>query len=102
MEINSFDVWNASKPEQIKSNFGNLLNTEVDGTRIEQDEKYDYLGGTIVKNGTGTMKLNSRILKDKKTFHSLNNWFLGKKLVETEMKVYKSIYRPILTNGCDT
>ena len=81
-----------------------LLNIEIEGKLIEQVQNYVYLGVVINETGNHEIDLNERINKSNNLFYALNKTFIRKKEIkqETKIKIYKTIYRPVLTYGCET
>lgn len=80
------------------------MSTTLDGNRIEQTETFNYLGVRIHKNGRHEAEVNERLEKTMKLYHSINKAFIRKKEISMKAKisVYKAVYRPILTYGCES
>ena len=80
------------------------LNIDIEKTKIEQVKTFQYLGVTIDEKGKQDVEINSRIEKTLKMYYSMNKKFIDKKEIsrETKMKVFKTIYRPILTFGYES
>lgn len=80
------------------------MKIEIEGTEIEQVGTFQYLGVKIDGKGTQEAEINQRLEKATKLYYSMRNKFINKKEIsrETKLKVYKAIYRPILTYGCES
>lgn len=77
---------------------------KVDGERIEQVSNFQYLGVTLEETGGQSMEVNRRIEATNRMYYALSKCLINKKEISraTKMKVYKTIYRPILTFGCES
>ncbi|KAJ8944476.1 hypothetical protein NQ318_008746 [Aromia moschata] len=71
---------------------------------IEQVNSYKYLGVTFEEDGKMDCELNKRIGQANRTYFALNRGFIEKKEIskKTKMRIYKEVYRPILTYGCES
>ena len=80
------------------------LQIKIDKTDLEQVDTYPYLGITIEESGNQEIEINKRIGNALKMFYAMNKTFIQKKEVSehTKTTVFKSIYIPILTYGCET
>lgn len=80
------------------------MNIEIEGTKIEQVERFKYLGVVIDNTGKQDAEINERIEKSIKLYYAMNSKFLHKKEIsrQTKMNVYKAVCRPILTYGCES
>lgn len=80
------------------------IQIHVDDTELEQVETYQYLGIVIEANGDNHVEINNRIQKANNVYYAMNKGFINKKEIssETKMTVFKTIYRPILTYGCES
>ena len=71
--------------------------------KIEDVDKFTYLGAVMDKEGGGSCDIKNRIQKARGTFHRLRNiWYargIGRK---TKIHLYKSLVRPVLLYGCET
>jgi hypothetical protein len=76
---------------------------KVRGQVLEQVRGFKYLDTIISKDGKLNNEINSPIFAAGRTLHSIKNKCLRKWEVteETKMVVYKTIYFPTLTYGCD-
>jgi hypothetical protein len=76
----------------------------VTGQVLEQVQEFKYLGTIISEDGKLKNEINSQIFAVGRMFHSIKNKFLRKQEVteETKMVVYKTIYFPALTYGCES
>lgn len=84
--------------EQVK------MNIKIGGIKIEQVTTFKYLGVNIAESGRQDKEINDRIEKTMKLYHIMNKTFIGKQEIskETKINVFKSIFRPILTFGCES
>lgn len=80
------------------------MEIKIEGTKLEQVNTFQYLGVTIDDNGTQETDINKRIEKTLRLYYAMNKKFINKKEVsrKTKMNVFKTIYRPILTFGCES
>lgn len=80
------------------------ININIDNENIEQVTNFNYLGITIENDGSQELEINERIEKTLKLYFAMNNSFINKKEIskETKVKVFKTIYRPVLTYGCES
>lgn len=76
----------------------------VEDEIIEQVDSFQYLGIILDQEGRQDTELNNRIKNANRVYYALSKCLINKKEVssQTKMKVYKSIYRPILTYGCES
>jgi hypothetical protein len=76
----------------------------VRGQVLKQVRGFKCLGTMISENGKLSNEINSRILAAVRMFSSVKNKFLRKWEVteETKMVIYKTIYSPVLTYGCES
>src|SRR5699024_3306636 len=80
------------------------INIKIDNVNIEQVNHFKYLGIQIEDNGGQDMEINNRIEKALKVYHLMNKNFINRKEIsqKTKTSVFKTIYRPILTFGCES
>lgn len=92
-----------TKVMRIAENRENL-NIEIDGEKIEQVDHFQYLGVIIDRTGTQEADINNRIQKANKLYYAMNTNFINKKEIskQTKLTVFKTIYRPVLTFGCES
>ena len=76
----------------------------LDDIEIEQVKHYKYLGVEMQEGGRQDMEINDRMEKTLKLYHLMNKNFVSKREVskKTKINVYKAMYRPILTYGCES
>lgn len=81
-----------------------LTDITINGNRIEQTQKYNYLGVTIDESGRQETDITERIEKTNKLYYAMNRPFISKREVsqKTKLSVYKTIFRPILTYGSES
>lgn len=77
---------------------------QLNDKEIEQVDSFKYLGVTIQKDGKNEAEINNRIESAIKVYYALGNTFVRKKEVskKTKLTVYNTIYKPILTFGCES
>lgn len=80
------------------------INVNMNEERIEQVKYFQYLGTIIDRSGTQEADINNRIEKTQKLYYAMNTKFISNKEIskETKLKVFKTIYRPVLTFGCES
>lgn len=112
----NLEIWNTTLEEygmRINKNktkvmvIGNekkVMNIQIDGVAIEQVETVKYLGVEIQENGKQEIEINNRVEKTLKLFFAMQNVFINKKEIskKTKINIFKTIYRPILTFGCES
>lgn len=79
-------------------------NIKIDNEKLEQVKVYKYLGVKIEENGKMEAEINTRIQNTIKLFHSMRQNFLKNKEISTptKIKIFKTIYRPVLTFSCES
>ena len=72
--------------------------------KLEQVDKFKYLGVTLQREGNMDEEINERISQATRLYHTLKETFISKKeiSIKTKMTVYKTIFRPILTFGSES
>lgn len=80
------------------------INIEINNVKIEQVEEFKYLGVTLEETGKQEAEINERIDKTIKLYYAMNQKFINKKEItkQTKIKVFNTIYRPVLTYGCES
>lgn len=80
------------------------LSIQIESQRIQQVKQFIYLGVIIERNGNQDIDLMERIAKTVKTYHVMKQAFINKKeiAIKTNITVFKTIYRPLLTYRCET
>ncbi|KAJ3655554.1 hypothetical protein Zmor_014678 [Zophobas morio] len=80
------------------------INISINGRKLEQVKHFNYLGVTIDDTGRQEADNTERIEKCNKLYYAINNTFINKREIsqKTKMSVYKTIYLPTLTYGCET
>lgn len=80
------------------------IHIRVERELLEQVDSFQYLGIILDQKGRQDTELNNRIKKANRAYYAMSKCLINKKEVspQTKMKVYKSIYRPILTYGCES
>lgn len=113
---NNLEVWNEVLKEHgmtINKNKTKVMvlggqhedfNIKIEGTNIEQVTELQYLGTIIDETGTQEKEINKRIEKTIQLYHAMSKPFINKREIsrETKMKVFRAIYRPVLTYGCES
>lgn len=76
----------------------------IEGRKLEQVEKFKYLGVWIQENGKLDDEINERVGSTGRLFNSIKSSFLGKKEVpkEAKVEVFKKVVTPILIYGCES
>lgn len=79
-------------------------NIEINNVKIEQVEEFKYLGVKLEGTGKQEAEINERIDKTIKLYYAMNQKFINKKEItkQTKIKVFNTIYRPVLTYGCES
>ena len=76
---------------------------KLEGKDIEDVDEFTYLGAVVSKEGGGGKDMDSRLNKAKAAFTKLNKvWNSNQISRKTNIKLYKSIVRPVLLYGCET
>jgi hypothetical protein len=67
-------------------------------------EEISYLVVVICSNGKIDVEINNRICKANQIYYQINNTATGEKEVqtETEMRLYKSVYVPVLSYAAES
>lgn len=80
------------------------MHIQLDSAKIEQVKYFNYLGVIIEETGNQEAEITSRIDKTVKLYYSMNKAFINRKEIsrQTKISVYKAIYRPVLTYGCES
>lgn len=83
---------------------GRTIQIQIENDTLEQVRNFQYLGVIIDEEGKQDLEINRRIEQTVKCYYALNRNFLSRKQIskKTKINIYKSIYRPILTYGCET
>lgn len=101
MKINT----NKTKIMKIEKNDTNE-NTRItcNGKELEWVNNYEYLGTVINKTGTIEQEILNRRDKASKVYYAINKSIIAKKEVsmQTKLRVYKTIYTPVLTYGAES
>lgn len=101
---NGMKINRAKTKVMVAANERKEVNIILDNERIEQVSSFQYLGVTLEETGKHEIEIGNRIKKANNVYWALRRGFINKKEItkETKMKVYKTIYRPVLTYGCET
>ena len=80
------------------------LEIQIENEKIEQVKAYKYLGVILDEHGNQEQDINRRIESTNKLFYTLKNKIIRQREINrnTKLKIYKTIYRPILTFGCES
>ncbi|CAH1997516.1 unnamed protein product [Acanthoscelides obtectus] len=110
----NLELWNAeieirnlkinvakSKVMVIGKNVKEII--KINNNELEQVNIYKYLGIMIQREGSMEAKLNERINKALKIYHTMSKAFLGNKKIrrKSNVIVYKTIFRPTLIYGSE-
>lgn len=95
---------NKEKTKVMAINNKEQVNITIDGVKLQQVEVFVYLGIAIENTETEDIEINRRIENAQKLYYAMNKSFINKKEItrETKINVFKAIYRPILTYGCES
>lgn len=79
-------------------------NIDIHGVKIKQVEAFQYLGTTIEETGKNEIEIAERVRKANNVYYAMSKGLVNKKEISrrTKMNVYKTIFRPILTYGCES
>lgn len=104
LQNNSMKMNKSKTKVMVISKERKSLEIKIDNEHIEQVSSFQYLGRALEETGKQEIEIRNRIEKANKTYYALNKGILNKKEVsrKTKMNVYKAIYRPILTYGCES
>lgn len=104
LEDNGMKVNIAKTKVMVVAEENRNTNISLNGELIEQVSSFQYLGVTLEEKGNQEAELNARLDRVNKVYHALSKGLINKKEVSrnTKIKVYKAVYRPILTYGCET
>lgn len=77
---------------------------KVDNVKIEQVKEYKYLGILLDETGKQEAEINERVGKTIKLYYAMNQKFINKREIskQTKVKVFNTVYRPVLTYGCES
>lgn len=80
------------------------IKVEIEGEEVEQVSSYQYLGVILEGTGNQEVEIDRRVESSNRVYYAMNNGFISRREItkDTKLKVFKSIYRPILTYGCET
>lgn len=76
----------------------------LENKKLEQVSSFKYLGSIFESTGGNEKDVDSRIKATVSTFYALKNTLINKKEISknTKIKIYKTIYLPTLTYGCES
>ncbi len=91
---------NASKTKAMSA----LIPGEQRQAVLVDVDKFKYLGSMFVANGQGTEEIRSRINIARSAFSLLQSCLWSRREISlyTKGRVYQTVVRPILLNGCET
>ena len=80
------------------------MNLKLGSNEVEQVSKFTYLGTIFSEDGKLDAEIQSRTNKANAVGFQLSRCFFNKKEVSerTKLVVYNSIFRPVLTYGCES
>lgn len=113
---NNLDIWNKKLIEKglklneektkimVSGKTHRPVNIEVNGKKIEQVKSIKYLGVKLDGNGQQDIEIAARIESAANVYHAPKNGFISKReiSVKAKMSVYKTVFVPILTYGCES
>lgn len=109
-----------NKWDEILNKFGMTMNKEktkvmtigkeenisikIENTQLEQITEYKYLGTIFTQDGKMNREFDERITKTTQLYYQINKTIINKKEIskKTKLNIYKTIYRPTLTFGCES
>ena len=75
----------------------------LNGTQIEDVEKFCYLGSMLCKDGGTETDIKTRIDKARHTYIILNNvWRSNRLSTSLKLRIFNSNVKPVLLYGCET
>lgn len=112
----NLDIWNTTLNRNgmkmnknktkvmIIGNNAEEMKIQIESSNIEQVKTFKYLGIEIEENGNQEAEINNRIEKTLKLYYTMNKKFINKPEIsrKTKINIFKTIYRPILTFGCES
>ncbi|CAH1999213.1 unnamed protein product [Acanthoscelides obtectus] len=72
------------------------MDVRIDNVKLQQVHSFKYLGSVLEPNGRNEIEISERIGKANNLYYAMSKGFVNKK------EVYNTIYRPILTYGCES
>lgn len=95
---------NGGKTQVMTVNNNVKVNITIDGTKLVQVDNFEYLGVMIENTGMQEVEINRRIKNALNVYCAISNGVLNKREVSANAKknVYKAVFRPILTYGCES
>ena len=95
---------NVAKTETMISREEQKHNIKLEGQKLQQVNYFKYLGSTISHDGRVDDEIKNRTAATGRLYHMINKSFLNKKEISknTKLTVYKTIYMPTLTYGCES
>jgi hypothetical protein len=71
--------------------------------RLEQIHSYKYLGSIINRDNSTEEETRERIMSGNKAYYANRSLFKSKLVCKkSKLKIYCTIVRPVVTNGCET
>lgn len=95
---------NKEKTKYMKSTVSNptLENLKLDKENIEYVEDFAYLGSLLNNDNQMGDEIKRRILLANRTYYALRKNFASKLPRYIKLSVYRTLIRPVLTNGSET
>ena len=78
------------------------VNIVVDGQRVEQVERFKYLGSFISKDGRCITGVKARIAMAKEAFSRRKELLTKRMNIELKKKIVKTVVWPVALYGCET
>ena len=94
---------NVDKCKLLRINSRNNDAVEVNVQRIEDVDRFVYLGATVSKEGGGTQNIHNRVVKTRGVFLRLKKiWSSNSISRRTKVRLFKTLVKPVLMYGCET
>ena len=75
----------------------------MNGQRIQDVDRFVYLGATVSKEGGGAQDIQNRIAKARRTFMRLRKVWATRNIIrQTIVRLYKTLVKPVLMYGSET
>jgi hypothetical protein len=76
---------------------------DITQTHLEQAKSFRYLGSSVNGNNSIEEEIKGRISLENKAFYANQDLFKSKLLTKnSELRMYKTLVRPVVTHACET
>ena len=94
---------NLGKTVVIKWNVNPGIKIQLEGSDIEEVEKFVYLGATVTTTGGAVENISARLGKAQGVFSNLKNiWKNSQLSINTKLRIFRSSVLAVLLYGCET